>query len=547
MLKIKKPTQMSKAKPPVYCKRYLPLLSGSVMMLYSQGGVGKSFAAIREAVEFAIETGKRTVLWLTEDHEGENSDRYERVIREYDQPREYFDGLIEFIENSPHKLTEQRDGNAILTNDFWQIRLDLFDYSLVVLDPLLQFAGGDENSNTHAGVLMGALKDWAAEEGKTILLLHHATRVNGHNGASHLKPRGASEFVNATRGVYEISRCVRPDGKQDETKGDYRVFTLTKDNGISEHFRDPFTGELSKELKVFPPRYQRVEEQPVPVGYVRMSVANHNDERNPKGFDTVQVRFDEIHLVPMTGHAYSPYLFANGHRKNENNLGFADILCLDFDGGMSLAEAKEKFSGVKCCLVTTRSHLKPGKGERFRVFLKLKTPLCIPSYDHNDFMSVLFEYIGAADPSVKDMARFFFASPEDATYHYTSGALEFDWEPIYRKIKRQKVFEEINKRRTGRNFTDYANVTRGEQDNTLPKDTQFTGRRGEGYTFAQLRDSLSIGDKVIVQCRNGHGHNGGKGPKYNAAAFVGKANNGNVFYHCSGGKCISDGALWCED
>jgi hypothetical protein len=446
-------------------------------------------------------------------------------------------------------MTALRDGNAILTEEFWSARLAAFDYDLVVLDPLLQFIGCDENNNTHAGVLMGAMKEWAAEETKTILLLHHATRST-QGEKVFIKPRGAGEYVNGARGVYEVSRVMTYDGRGiDATKEDYRIFTLTKDNGISYHFRDPYTKELKRELRVFPARSETPDDYTAAVreGYVRMSFADHNDERNPRGFAPRDVPFTDLHTHVKAGCCYSPYLFADGHRKNENNLGYSDVLCLDFDGEMTLAESERKFANVNALVVTTRSHGKPGKGDRFRVIIKLKTPLCIPSYDHADFMDALFEKIGSVDPATKDLGRFFFASPQDAFHYYTGAEAAFDWEPIYREAKKQKVLSEINKRRTGRDFSRHKTMTRQDQDNTLPKDTIFTGRNGSSIVFGTARETMSYGEKIQVQCRHGYGHNGGQGPSKNLAAFIAKVDSGNVYYHCSGAKCAGDGALWCED
>ncbi|CAN8141013.1 hypothetical protein THIOSC13_420002 [uncultured Thiomicrorhabdus sp.] len=537
-LEIKKPSQLTMRKPNVFCKNWLPLVEGSPMMMFSPGGIGKSFAAIREAFEYVLETGKKVALWLTEDPEGENRDRYERIIKEYaSTPREVFDSRIVFIASQPVKFTQLRDGNAEITDDFWDVRLKLFDYGLVVIDPLLQFNGCDENSNTHAGVLMGAIKDWCAEENKNVLLLHHAAKTE-----YGFKARGAGEWVNATRGCYEIAKVKGEDGREIQEEKDYRIFSLRKDNGVSFHFRDPITDELSRKLKVFPDRLSGDYLEPTG-DKIRISIADHNDAKNPKGFKQECIPFDSLHIRVREGLCYSPYTFADGHRKNENNLGYSDILCLDFDGGMTLVEAEKKFKGVKSLVVTTRSHKKNGNGDRFRLFIKLKKPLSIPASDHADFMGALFDHIGEVDPATKDMARFFFASPEDAFYWYSGSDNEFDWEVLYKEVKKNKVFNIINTRRK----VDFNNIKQGPQSNTMPQDTMFTDNKGNTQTFGSIRDTLSYGDKLIVECVKGHGHNGGKGAKYNQAAFIMKADNGNVFYHCSGAKCVNDDAVWCED
>lgn len=543
MIKIKKPTHMTSTLPKVHCQDYLPIIEGAVMMLYSGGGVGKSFAAIREAVEFAITTGKKSILWLTEDPEGENRDRYERLIKEQARPRDYFDQRIDFVTDSPVKFTKLRDSNPELTDEFWQIRLQLYEYDFIVLDPLLQFHGGEENSNTHAGVLMAGLKDWASEEDKSILLLHHATSVDK---GTRLKPRGAGEFVNGTRGCYEIRMFQNEQGQMIEEKKDQRNFILIKDNGLSYHFRDKQTGLLERELKVFPP-YNNRQEVTRQQGSVRMSLASHNNEKNPKGFLPIEVPFDSIHKTVTGGCCYSPYLFADGHRKNENNLGYSDFLCLDFDDGMTLQEAEQKFFKYRALIVTTRSHQQEGKGDRFRVFLNLKTPLAIPAYDFPDFMKTLFKLIGNVDEATKDLGRFFFASPDDAYYKYSDSHKNFDWEPIYQAVKKEKVLDKINKQRKMAKPEKQREYSGDNAANTLPSDTMFITHSGGSSSFSSFRDSLSYGEKVPVQCRNGHGHNGGQGPDKNAAAFIKKHDNGNVFYHCSGAKCASDGSLFCED
>jgi hypothetical protein len=535
-LKIKKPTQLSHRLPNVFCKHYVPVVEGSVIMMYSPGGVGKSFSAIREAVEYVHDTKRKVVLWLTEDPEGENRSRYERIIGEYGRTdRSEFDSRIDFISDTPIKMTKMKDGNCVLTDDFYDIRLNLFDYGMVIIDPLLQFQGGDENSNTHAGVMMGALKDWADEEQKVLLLLHHASMTQ----SGRLKARGAGEWVNGTRGAYEVAKVTVGEGDKrrfDENHKDDRRFTLTKDNGLSYHFRDLETGECSKILPVFPPRKSMAEDDTPKGGRIRISFADHNSEKNPKGFEKHVVPFDTLHMLVRENRCYSPYIFADGHRLADNNLGYSDVLCLDFDGGMSLEDGKDKFSRFTSLIVTTRSHGKTGKGDRFRVFVRLKTPMAIPPQDHNDFMAALFEHIGGVDPATKDLARFFFASPEDAEYYYSSvNSRDFDWEPIYKKIKKEKVIERLNNRRRA----DVKHQQQGPQSNTLPKDTMFTLRNGSSVSFSTLRDTMSIGESQPVQC--------GKGAQYNAAAFVGKALNGNVYYSCSGGKCAGDDSVWCED
>ena len=63
--------------------------------------------------------------------------------------------------------------------------------------------------------------------------------------------------------------------------------------------------------------------------------------------------------------------------------------------------------------------------------------------------------------------------------------------------------------------------------------------------FDQLKQTLSVETKSPVKCLAGIDHGELGADHY--SAFVKKAESGNVFYHCSGGRCADVGTLWCED
>jgi replicative DNA helicase len=251
LLNIKKPGVMKSAIPTVHCKDYLPILGGSVSMLIANGGTGKSFCSIKIAMKFVDEDPRRkAVLWLTEDGEGETFNRYQRLVQDFGNEQEFFDERIRFIASRPHRFTKMEDGNAVLTAEYKQIKEELKEFGMLVFDPLLQFNGCDENSNTHAGVLMGALKDWAGEEDKAIILLHHVTIYENGN----IKARGAGEWQNGCRCVYSIAFPMKTVSGQavPDKASQNRVFELIKDNGIGyKHFTNS-NGVKEKTLRVFP-------------------------------------------------------------------------------------------------------------------------------------------------------------------------------------------------------------------------------------------------------------------------------------------------------
>ncbi len=214
-----------------------------------------SFLSTQVACRFVEESKEKAALWLTEDAEGETNQRYRRVIKDRKSDLSFMNEHVKFIQNEPIRFTKLEGNNAVLTDEFKEIKEDLKPYKLVVIDPLLQFNGGDENSNTHAGVLMGALKSWAAEDKKIILLIHHAS-YNDKTGS--IKGRGAGEWVNGTRGAYAVEKV--PNITEIAIQTGYPTdqllkIVLTKDNGLSMSMRGDDRNERGQPfrlLKVFP-------------------------------------------------------------------------------------------------------------------------------------------------------------------------------------------------------------------------------------------------------------------------------------------------------
>lgn len=544
LLKLRKATELNPDRPPVFCQHYLPIMQSAVSMLYAGGGTGKSYAAIRCGIEYALETGRKAALWLTEDSEGECRFRFCSIVeQDYLQHKNRLEENVRFIAGRPVPFTTMEGGNAVLTKQFWQIRLGLAEYGLLVIDPLLQFQGANENDNTHAGVMMGALKEWTDEEEKSILLIHHASKSK----EGGIRARGAGEWVNGCRSVFLVEKIVTPSGEIDQFRKNDLKFTLVKDNGLSYFFRDPATGAISKNLRVFPE--YKVPEKKAADNSLFLSFANHNNAKQPEGFERVEIDyFYGLHVLLKGGKAYSQYQFKDGYRLGKNNLGNATMICLDFDSGLSIEQAKTKFCKLQTLIITTKSHQieKSGqKCDRFRVILPLSSPLTIPLCDYPDFLDFLNQSSGGeVDPSTKDLARFYFSSPENALCWYSDSEQRLNWEPIYRKMKQQRVRSEIERKIAQSNRDKKKSSYSKEPGNTLPKGTIFDTKQGR-QSFEGLRDSLSIGEKVMCRCIEGIDH-GDAGP-HHLSAFVKKDSNGNVFYSCSGGRCAGYGTKWCED
>ena len=114
----------------------------------------------------------------------------------------------------------------------------------------------------------------------------------------------------------------------------------------------------------------------------------------------------------ITKSSYSLGTFADNHRTNNNFKG-SQFVGLDFDEGMSLAEAELVFSDYQHIIATTKSHQKP-KGDkpacdRFRVILSVDK-LIETKEDYKATVTELLKTYPEADKACSDAARFFYPS-----------------------------------------------------------------------------------------------------------------------------------------
>lgn len=116
---------------------------------------------------------------------------------------------------------------------FEQLKVELKDYDLIVLDPLLAFYGADENDNSQARIFMQPFMNWCKETNKSVVFLHHSNK--GDNSST----RGAGAFVDASRVCYEVNKIYQKDKKSlDLNSLHLRDIKLSKDNyGAIKHLK----------------------------------------------------------------------------------------------------------------------------------------------------------------------------------------------------------------------------------------------------------------------------------------------------------------------
>jgi len=219
-------------EPQFVCKQWLPIPKGTLTLISAAGGTGKSWLALQLALRYIDETGKKAFLWLSEDRASVCKDRLLKISE--------FSGLdinnLLHIETTyPPLLLKKGKNGTEIDPYFYQIKKALRHYEFIVLDPLLAFYGGNENDNSEARTFMQPFMNWAAEENKSIIFLHHS-RKNNQDGEN--KVRGAGAFVDAVRCAYEIEKIYKKKALDDERLHE-REIKLTKDNwGAIVHLKD---------------------------------------------------------------------------------------------------------------------------------------------------------------------------------------------------------------------------------------------------------------------------------------------------------------------
>lgn len=227
-------------EPEFVCKDFIPIPKKTVTIFSAGGGTGKTFLIIQLAMRYLVENpAEKAFLWLSEDAIGIAKERINEISNKvYTQGINTHNRL--FISADPTFHAIHEENRSITSNPLLhKMRIKLKDTKFIVLDPLIAFYGGDENNNSHARQFMQLFTQWAAEEDKIIIFIHHSTK-------NTTQSRGASALVDASRAVYEVDKIKDSDGN--ETNSTKRIVSLTKDNyRASKYF-----GGYKKEVVIFP-------------------------------------------------------------------------------------------------------------------------------------------------------------------------------------------------------------------------------------------------------------------------------------------------------
>jgi len=211
-----------------YIKDWLPIPKKAITIIGGSGGSAKSALTLQALMRMSIENPKLKIFaWLSEDLKGYSKQRFNHFKDTFfrNKKESTFQNLdIAGNETIPFFLLDVSNRGIKINEKFYQFKNDVKDYDVIVLDPLIAFFGGEENSNTHARAFMNELNEWVAKENKTIILIHHSKKSN-KEGRDFSNVRGAGAIVDASRLTYEVKSV-----SEDDYKSDYKLFTGSKYN-----------------------------------------------------------------------------------------------------------------------------------------------------------------------------------------------------------------------------------------------------------------------------------------------------------------------------
>lgn len=172
---------------------------------------------------------------------------------------------------------------------------------------------------------------------------------------------------------------------------------------------------------------------------INVSYSNDNAPHPANGYEYVECTTDAFTDLILNSKALSAQKFKDGHRCAANSIGVQNTLWLDFDEGLTLDEAKERFKDYWYVIYTSMNHRKEKHGlpacDRFRVILKVKEPMPKEKDRYQEIMAKIAQDLGA-DEACKDYSRYYRGN-SDAEIWVNKEGDYFDW-TVYDNPKEEK-------------------------------------------------------------------------------------------------------------
>jgi hypothetical protein len=183
-------------------------------------------------------------------------------------------------------------------------------------------------------------------------------------------------------------------------------------------------------------------------GKVRISYKAGLNEKDPTGFKEYRVPFDMVAEMVRTSGQYSAASFRDEYRDADHVLPGAELMILDYDDGLVIADALTLFGRYVGFIATTRNHRKEKNGvvcDRFRVILPVRTPIVLDAENFRSMMKEVINHYGP-DGACCNISRMYYGY-SGAEVISLDGYQLFDWEPFYQSAQDQEKQRRQQQRR----------------------------------------------------------------------------------------------------
>jgi hypothetical protein len=146
---------------------------------------------------------------------------------------------------------------------------------------------------------------------------------------------------------------------------------------------------------------------------IRVSYANHW----AYGYLGEAVPFADLHMLTQAKDMHwCSHHFKKEHRAEENVIAGFNMICLDIDGGVSLATVHELLKDYKFMTYTTKRHTE--EDNRFRLMIPMNYYLELDTTEYKEFMNTVMAWLPfKSDEGANQRARKW-ASHDTGVYHY---------------------------------------------------------------------------------------------------------------------------------
>ena len=149
------------------------LPAGYISVAVGAGGTGKTYMALKLAFD-ASKAGKKTLLWLTEDSKFNIKDRLHFLENVYEYDIATTNAEIAY--DNPEPILKTQYGVLQIDRQALKKYQKIFSgFDLIILDPLMNFFGGNNNDNTANRLFLNAMNDCISQD-QALLFLHHTNK-----------------------------------------------------------------------------------------------------------------------------------------------------------------------------------------------------------------------------------------------------------------------------------------------------------------------------------------------------------------------------------